>query len=177
MADKLHQLPLRISREALERRLHERRDWLIDQWRAKRHATAKEAANQVDATLTSLMEGWREPLLRRPSALASFELEAGVPLRAIVAYLFAEVVKNARLLHHPEPWIETVRRSQGGDRCYDNDPTALPDTNAMMDEAPCRCPSAGPTATTWWRRATAGCLPAWAWHLEAVRSAGRTVMR
>ena len=150
VADKLHQLPLRISREALERRLHERRDWLIDQWRAKRHATAKEAANQVDATLTSLMEGWREPLLRRPSALAGFELEAGVPLRAIVAYLFAEVVKNARLLHHPEAWIETVRRSQGGDRCFAIDPTALPNADAMMDEAPWERGLSGPQRMTQW---------------------------
>ena len=30
----------------------------------------------------------------------------GVPLRAMVAYLFGEVAKNFHLIHHPEEWIE-----------------------------------------------------------------------
>ena len=34
---------------------------------------------QADATVSALMDGLREPLLRRPSALGGFELEAGVP--------------------------------------------------------------------------------------------------
>ncbi len=150
VADVLRQLPLRISREALGGRLQDRRDWMIDQWRAKRHATTPEAARQVDATLGSLLDGWREPLLRRPSRLGGFELEAGVPLRAIVAYLFGEVVKNARLLHDPDAWIETVTRSQGGDRLFDIDPAALPDADAMMDEAEWERGRNGPDRLAQW---------------------------
>ncbi len=150
VTDTLRQLPLRISREALDRRLQQRRDWLIAEWRTNRNATAQEAAGKADATLRALMEGWREPLLRRPSALGGFELEAGVPLRAIVAYLFAEVVKNSRLLHDPESWIETVTRSQGGDRCFDIDPAALPDADAMMNEAAWEAGRSGPERMAQW---------------------------
>ena len=150
VADILRQLPLRIAREDLALRLQAQRDWLIDQWRAKRHATPTEAARQADATLATLMDGWREPLFRRPSPLGGFELEAGVPLRAIVAYLFGEVVKNARLLHEPDTWIETVTRSQGGDRCFDIEPAALPDAEALMLEAPWEAGLGGPERLSRW---------------------------
>jgi hypothetical protein len=150
VADTLRQLPQRISREDLERRLRERRDWLVAEFRAKRHATAEEATRQADATLASLLEGWREPLLRKGSSLGGFELEAGVPLRAIVAYLFGEVVKNARLLHAPDTWIETVTRSQGGDRCFDIDPAALPDAATLMEEAPWERGLSGPERLSRW---------------------------
>jgi len=150
VADTLLQLPLRISREELAERLRERRDWLIGEWHGKRHATPQEAARQADATLGALMEGWREPLLRRPSRLGGFELETGVPLRAIVAYLFGEVVKNARLLHDPDSWIETVTRSQGGDRCFYIDPAALPDADALMAEAPWERGLSGPERLAQW---------------------------
>ena len=150
VADILRRLPLRISREALAGRLQERHEWMVGEWRAKRHASAQDAARQVDATLGTLVEGWREPLLRRPSRLGGFEVEAGVPLRAIVAYLFGEVVKNARLLHDPDAWIETVTRSQGGDRCFDIDPAALPDADAMMDEAPWERGRSGPERMAQW---------------------------
>lgn len=150
VAATLRALPLRISREALAGRLRERRAWMIGEWRAKHHASAQDAARQVDATLGALVEGWREPLLRRPSRVGGFEVEAGVPLRAIVAYLFGEVVKNARLLYDPDAWIETVTRSQGGDRCFDIDPAALPDADAMMDEAPWELGRSGPERMAQW---------------------------
>jgi NDP-sugar pyrophosphorylase family protein len=150
VAATLRRLPLRVSRGSLGRRLSERRAALIDEWRAKRDATPDEAARQVDATLGALLEGWREPLLRRASRIGGFELESGVPLRAIVAYLFGEVVKNARLLHAPDTWIETVTRSQGGDRCFDIDPAALPDADAMMDELPWELGRSGPERMAQW---------------------------
>jgi hypothetical protein len=59
--------------------------------------------------------------------------ETGVPLRAMAAYLFGEVAKNFRLIHHPEEWIECVSRSQLGDRCFDIDPDRLPDRRQMLD--------------------------------------------
>ena len=48
--------------------------------------------------------------------------EEGVPLRAMVAYLFGEVAKNFYLIHHPDEWIEYVTRSQRGDCCVEIDP-------------------------------------------------------
>ena len=43
--------------------------------------------------------------------------EKGVPLRAMVAYLFGEVAKNFYLIHNQDEWIEYVSRSQRGDCC------------------------------------------------------------
>lgn len=136
VAATLRKLPLRIARHDLGSQLQARREWLIEQWRASRKASAAEAAQQADTTLESLMTGWRDPLLRYPSNSNRQRLEIGVPLRAMTAYLFGEVAKNFRLIHHPESWIDTVTRSQGGDRCLDIDPEALPEADAMFDELP-----------------------------------------
>jgi hypothetical protein len=46
-------------------------------------------------------------------------------LRAIVAYLFAEVARNFHLVHRPEEWIDCVTWSQRGDRSVDIDPERL----------------------------------------------------
>jgi hypothetical protein len=62
--------------------------------------------------------------------------ETGVPLRAMVAYLFGEVAKNFYLIHHPDSWIEMVTRSQGGDRCLIIDPERLPSAEAMRESVP-----------------------------------------
>ncbi len=70
------------------------------------------------------------PPAHRPSPLAHGP-RAGVPLRAMLAYLFSEVAKNSYLIHHPEEWIECVTRSQGGDRSWAIEPTALPDRATM----------------------------------------------
>ena len=47
-----------------------------------------------------------------------------MPLRAMVAYLFAEVAKNFYLIHHPDEWIDSVTCSQRGDCCVEIDPDA-----------------------------------------------------
>jgi len=84
----------------------------------------------------SLVTGWRNPLLRRGLADGKVVEENGVPLRAMVAYLFGEVAKNFYLIHHPENWIEMVTRSQGGDRCMDIDPQRLPSAEDMRQTTP-----------------------------------------
>jgi hypothetical protein len=56
-----------------------------------------------------------------------------MPLRAIVAYLFAEVAKGFRLIHDPQRWIEHITWSQRGDRCVD----------IAYEELPCRDEMAG----------------------------------
>jgi hypothetical protein len=92
------------------------------------HATA---AEKTDITFASLLTGWRDPQLRRATARGIVE-ETGIPLRAIVAYLFGEVAKNFYLIHHPDEWIAWVSRSQSGDRCFEIDPDCLPDREEMM---------------------------------------------
>jgi hypothetical protein len=83
--------------------------------------------------LNTLVAGWRDPLLRRCLEDGRVVEEMGVPLRAMVAYLFAEVAKNFYLIHHPDSWIEMVTRSQGGDRCFVIDPERLPSAEAMRE--------------------------------------------
>jgi len=102
------------------------------------------ASQKADATLASLFTGWRDPLLRRTTASGTVVEEEGVPLRAVVAYLFGEVAKNFNLIHHPEAWIECVTWSQCGDRCVDIDPDRLPSREAMEGELEWERGSAGP---------------------------------
>jgi hypothetical protein len=92
------------------------------------------ARERADAALSSLFEGWRDPVLRRTAEPGSVVREEGVPLRAMLAYLFGEVAKNFYLVHHPDQWIDCVTRSQRGDCCFDIDPDRLPPRRAL--EAP-----------------------------------------
>ncbi|MCX7048189.1 MAG: NTP transferase domain-containing protein [Candidatus Sumerlaeota bacterium] len=127
----LRQLPLLIGRAPLRRRLEENREWHIQQLGEVHGFNAQMAAKQADATLLSLFAGWVEPILRRATSSGGIVEEEGVPLRAMVAYLFGEVAKNFYLIHHPEEWIECVTGSQRGDRCVDIDPSRLPDRESM----------------------------------------------
>jgi hypothetical protein len=68
--------------------------------------------------------------LARPAAAArpagrNSRRETGVPLRAMVAYLFVEVARCFRLIREPDRWIEHVTRSQRGDCCFEIDPANL----------------------------------------------------
>jgi CTP:molybdopterin cytidylyltransferase MocA len=76
------------------------------------------------------------PAISSPSAGSALPSPGtpGVPLRAMLAYLFGEVVTNFRLIHHPEEWIACVTRSQRGDCSVDIDPARLPDRAAMESE-------------------------------------------
>ncbi len=146
----LLELPLRISREALQSQLHACRPWLSEQYRLLRDLTPALADAQADAALISLMTGWREPLLRRPGSQDRGAREIGVPLRAMTAYLFGEVAKNFHLIRHPEAWIDTVRSSQAGDRCFDIDPALLPDADEMLGVLPWEIGLSGPERLAAW---------------------------
>lgn len=137
----LRRLPLLIARDALRARLLAPRDG----------ATAPAAAS-VDA----LLAGWREPLLRRGLPDGHIAEETGVPLRAMVAYLFVEVARCFRLICEPERWIEHVTRSQRGDCCFEIDPHNLPDAEELFAEAPWERGLSGPEKLeAWLRRAKA----------------------
>ena len=143
MAAWLRQVPVRITRAELRQRLDERRGWLIGELDAPSERSAETAAAEADGLIAGLLSGWRDPVLPGTAA-------AGVPLRAIVAYLFAEVVRNFRLIHHPEQWIECVRWSQRGDRCVVIDPNRLPPRDELEAGQPWERGVSGPARLSAW---------------------------
>jgi hypothetical protein len=127
----LRELPLLISQDDLRRCVAENRDWYVDQLVETQHLDLAAANQKTDAAFASLFAGWRNPILRRTTPEGQVVTEHGVPLRAMVAYLFGEVAKNFYLIHHPAEWIDCVTRSQQGDRCVSLDPDALPSRQMM----------------------------------------------
>jgi hypothetical protein len=112
IAGVLRQLPLLATREQLRQQLADNREWYLGQLIETTGIDAQAATQKADATLAALLAGWRDPVLRRTTASGTIVEETGVPLRAIVAYLFAEVARNFHLVHHPEEWIDCVTWSQ-----------------------------------------------------------------
>ena len=107
------------------------RSWLVGELGTALRLTVEEARGRAESMIASVVAGWRDPVLRRTTAGGAIVEEAGMPLRALVAYLFAEVVRNFRLLRHPDEWIACVTWSQRGDRCVDIDPARLPERAAL----------------------------------------------
>jgi hypothetical protein len=131
IAKTLLQIPLLTSPDELREKMNENRGWFLTQLIDVAGLDPQNATQKVDATLASLLTGWRNPVLRRTTLPGEVIDESGVPLRAIVAYLFAEVARNFYLIHHPEEWIEWVSWSQRGDRCFDINPQNLPSRGEM----------------------------------------------
>lgn len=123
VADKLLRLPLRVSKETLRRQVGENLDFYASELTRCFGFDADLAREKARSTAENLFLGWRDPVYRTPNG----ESAVGVPLRAIVGYLYAEVAKNFYLIHHPDEWTACVTNSQRGDRCFEIDPNALPD--------------------------------------------------
>lgn len=136
----LRRLPLLASRADLAAELAGREDWLAAEI-AQRGTRRHDAREQARRMLGSLLEGWREPLIHG---------RRGVPLRAMVAYLFAEVAKCFHLVHHPEDWIGSVSRSQAGDRWFALDPDRLPSRELMARSLPWESRLEGPALMERW---------------------------
>lgn len=132
----LRALPLRISREDIRKLVAENRHWYIEQIMDVHGLDRAAASDRADVTSESLFAGWRNPILRCTTLAGQIGEQQGVPLRAIVAYLFGEVAKNFRLIHDPERWIEHVTWSQRGDRCVDIAYEKLPSRKEMESELP-----------------------------------------
>ncbi|MBI5692952.1 MAG: NTP transferase domain-containing protein [Verrucomicrobia bacterium] len=154
IASVLRQLPLCIRRRELWNRLSAERAWYVAEQQRVHHLDARTAATKADSTLAGLFAGWRDPLFPRPTHTAqgseAAAISPGVPLRAIVAYLFSEVAKNFHLIHHPEEWIGCVTRSQMGDRSVAIDPGRLPDAAQMVDDLPWENGLKGPEKLSAW---------------------------
>ena len=146
----LGELPLSVARADLRERLATNRQWYIEQLMQVHKVTAVTASQKADAALEALLAGWRDPTLRRTLPSGRVVAEIGAPLRAMVAYLFAEVAKNFYLIHHPDEWIACVSRSQLGDRCFDVDPAELPSRSEMMGEIAWEKGCAGPALMEKW---------------------------
>lgn len=131
VASFLRRVPLRLTRAELGERLAACRPWLVGELGAAFGLTVEEAQVRAGSVIESVMDGWRDPVLRRTIADGVIVEEAGMPLRALVAYLFAEVVRNFHLIRHPDEWIACVTWSQRGDRCVDIDPARLPERGAL----------------------------------------------
>jgi hypothetical protein len=150
IAGVLRQLPLLATRDELRARLAENRAWFIAQLIEAGGTDAQAATQKADATLATLLAGWRDPVLRRTAAEGRVVEETGVPLRAIVAYLFAEVARNFHLIHHPDEWIASVAWSQRGDRSFDLDPARLPSRDEMEQPLAWEEGLAGPALLDGW---------------------------
>jgi hypothetical protein len=146
----LRRIPLRVTHAELRQQLQACRETCIRQLMEAGLGDAEAAGRKADATLSGLLAGWREPLCRRTLPDGTVVRETGVPLRAMVAYLFGEVAKNFHLIHHPGEWIETVTRSQTGDRCMDIDPDRLPEAELMEREFDWEREATGPARLDLW---------------------------
>jgi hypothetical protein len=122
----LLQLPLKIRQAELRELVLNSRMWYVNQLIDISHLDPESAGRKADITLNSLFDGWHEPVMKRTSHDGLVTEEAGVPLRAMVAYLFGEVAKNFYLIHNQDEWIEYVSLSQRGDCSFEIDPLKLP---------------------------------------------------
>lgn len=150
IAGVLRQLPLLITQDELRTQICDQRAWLIGQLIETARLTPQEASQKADAMLTGLQAGWHDPLLRRTRQDGRLVEECGVPLRAMVAYLFAEVVRNFHCVFHPEAWIGDIRHSQRGDRSVDIDWSRLPSRADLETELEWEKPYAGTARLNVW---------------------------
>jgi hypothetical protein len=150
IATVLRQLPLLASKDELRRRCEQNRAWFLTQLIEVNGLDPNTATQTVDATLASLFAGWRDPGLRRTAPSGTILEESGVPLRAMLAYLFAEVTRNFYLIHHPEEWIQWVTLSQRGDRCVEILPDRLPPRKTMEESLDWEHDYGGPTLLGRW---------------------------
>lgn len=146
----LLQLPLLIRQQDLREQVYANREWYIRQLVEVSRLDQVSASQKADATLKSLFNGWRDPVMKRTLISGRIIEETGVPLRAMVAYLFGEVAKNFYLIHHPDQWIECVTRSQRGDCSIDINPELLPDAEAMENDFDWEKGIAGPQLMNLW---------------------------
>ena len=146
----LRHLPLLAKQEELRALVETNRPWFESQLVEVNRLDPAAAARKTADTFASLFAGWRDPVLRRTTAEGIVVEEEGVPLRAIVAYLFAEVAKNFYLIYHPSEWIACITRSQRGDCCVDIDPARLPARESMEQAMDWEDGASGPELMERW---------------------------
>jgi hypothetical protein len=146
----LAKVPLLISQQELRERIGQEQAWYVEELAHMERLSTTAAAEKTQATFASLFAGWRNPTLRRAAGAGRVIEERGVPLRAMMAYLFCEVAKNFYLIHHPEEWIQWVSRSQWGDRSFEIDPAGLPKPDTLLERLPWESELSGPKLLDAW---------------------------
>jgi len=146
----LRQLPMLIAKDELRALLSQHRGWYVSQLMESEGLPAETAACKADATFSSLLAGWRNPAFARTTPEGKSVAECGVPLRSMVAYLFAEVARNFRLIHNTDQWIHWVTWSQRGDRCVEIDPEALPERAQLEQPNDWEMSCSGPDLLNLW---------------------------
>jgi len=127
----LLQLPILIRKQELQDKVYSNKEWYTNQLMETIHIDYQTAGQKADVSIRSLFEGWRDPVMNRTDSSGQVVEESGVPLRAVVAYLFGEVAKNFYLIHHPEMWIEYITLSQRGDCSICINQDRLPERSEM----------------------------------------------
>lgn len=150
VTDVLRGVPLWIGSVELKGRALEARDWYAAQIAGTEKIDSAAAGRKAKAAIQSLFDGWREPTLRIPDGKGGSAERKGIPLRAMLAYLFGEVAKNFHLVRHPAEWIGCVTASQRGDRCVEIDPARLPDRAAMECDLAWEQGAEGPDRLNTW---------------------------
>jgi hypothetical protein len=148
----LRQFPLTIRQRELREILSERRSWYIEQLLEYGDLKPSAASSKADSTFEALLSGWHDPTIERRTKDGDRISEVGLPMRAIMAYLFCEVAKNLYLIHHPEDWIKSVSSSQVGDRWFDIDYTNLPSKREIESSLFWEKPFEGPVLLDEWMR-------------------------
>jgi hypothetical protein len=147
----LRRIPLLVRAADLRARIEANRDWYVAQLETHKGLGRAAAEAEADRSLPALFDGWREPAFIRSDENGRIVTEEGVPLRAMLAYLYCEEAKNLHLLtHHDASWIEHVSRSQLGDRCFEIDPAALPGGEEMKRPLPWENGLSGPDLLQAW---------------------------
>ena len=137
IASILLELPLLACRDELRKRAFANRQWYAEQLIETAGIDRSAAMEKAGQAIESIFIGWRDP-------------ESGVPLRAMVAYLFGEVAKNFHLIHHPDEWIEYVTLSQRGDCSIEIDVEALPAGDELASSFEWERGASGPDLLNRW---------------------------
>lgn len=153
VTEALRGVPLWIGCAELKARALDARGWYAGQIAATEKLDAAAAGRKAESAIQSLFDGWREPTLRVPDGKGGSTERKGIPLRAMLAYLFGEVAKNFHLVRHPEEWIACISASQRGDRCVEIDPARLPDRAAMECDLAWELGAEGPDRLNAWMEA------------------------
>lgn len=154
----LLKLPLLIRMADLQQMVYSNRDWYVGQLMESGRIDKTAAEQKADSNMKALFNGWRDPVMKRTTSKGQIIEEHGVPLRAMVAYLFAEVAKNFYLINNPDQWITYVTLSQRGDCCFDINPDNLPDASEMTGKLKWEKGFEGPGLLNLWMEQT-GAVP------------------
>ena len=130
----LRQIPLSATVEEIKEMLRAKRDWYADRLMESDTSLSRATAlEQTDEYFGQLTGGLQTPSLDLTDDAGQVQTQTGVPLRALLAYLYGEVATNMHLLKNQDQYIDDVSRSQRGDRCFDIELGQLPGREEMED--------------------------------------------